>query len=208
MYFGGITPQKPQRYTEDGSFRAEVRSAKSNHLKLDKSICMRCNDTLSAPYDRAWDILYAYLAKNWPSILRRRKIDLRRVFPNLCQQNARHVQLYFVKLFGCVAHAQGLPIDFASLARCILYDAACPEIALAVCNDDQSPVGRKLAHCSPIHAWGFEGSDEVDGTVWMYGLSPVMMKVFYRSYGSTLRPINNVWHPLGSLENVPVNMGL
>jgi hypothetical protein len=188
--------------------RAEVGGPNSKHLKFPKSVCQPCNNALTAPYDRAWDTLYNYLQSKWARIVRLGRFDLRAVFANFQESDARHVQLYFAKVFGCVVYEQQAPIELSRLARCIQYDTACPEIVLGVCHDDQSPKGRKVAHISPIHVWGDEHDNDMEGAVWMCGQSPVTMKVFYRRHDSKLRPIDETWHPLDGRTRVLVNKRL
>jgi hypothetical protein len=206
-YFGDFSQKDPIYHGRDWQPAGEVGGAKSAALKLSKSICARCNDTVTGPYDRAWDSLNVYLQAHWGWIRRAGKFYLHSVFPGREEIGARHVQLYFAKLFGCYAVEQECPISMDRLARCIFYDVACPELVLAVCHDDQSTPGRKVMHVSPIHVWG-EIRTDIEGTAWMCGVSPVTIKVFYRKSGAALSPIDNTWHPLDLKKSVAVNPGL
>jgi hypothetical protein len=64
-----------------------------------------------------------------------------------------------------------------------------------------------MALRSEIHAWG-QPNGIIDGTVWMYLVSPIAIKVFYRKAGAGLRPVGDVWHPLDGNVRVAVNRGI
>jgi hypothetical protein len=177
----------------------------SKLLKYKPSMCADCNNRRTQPYDRAWDSLHAYLRANWPAILRKGWFDLTRVFPVDPSRGALDVHLFFAKLYGCLVFEEQVPIDLSGFARSVYLEAPHREMVLGICNDDQAR--RPMALRSEIHAWG-QPSGIIDGTVWMYLVSPIAIKVFYRKAGAALRPIGNVWHPRDGDVRVAINRGI
>src|SRR6267378_4127387 len=73
-YFPQISKDSPIfKHTDetDTSLSYRINSSKSNYLKLGYSICQKCNNELTQPYDYAWDILREYLQSNWEVIVKR-----------------------------------------------------------------------------------------------------------------------------------------
>jgi hypothetical protein len=186
----------------------KVAGPNSKLLKFEPSICEDCNSHLTQPYDRAWDALHGYLRGKWQAVRRAGYFDLRAVFPDDPALGALHVQLYFAKLYGCLLHEERVPIDLRGFARSVYHGVPHPDMALGVCHDDQNVTGRKMALRSEIHVWG-QSRRVIEGTVWLYLMSPIGIKVFWRTPRAVdLRPIGATWHPLDGRTRVRVNRGI
>ncbi|HEX2071189.1 MAG TPA: hypothetical protein VHF90_06025 [Thermoleophilaceae bacterium] len=84
-----------------GEGRWEMRSSKSGPLKFETSLCVRCNDTRSQPFDAAYDKFIAWLLANEELVLKQRKFDLRAIFGADWEADALNVYRFLVKHIGC-----------------------------------------------------------------------------------------------------------
>jgi hypothetical protein len=171
-----------------------IISPKARILKYPKSLCTSCNDTLTQPYDVAWEKLSKYFRESWGSIVKRGFIDLSKPFPGRTGAAALEVHLFFVKLFGCKIHeGGGVPIDLTQLSQALLTRTAHPEISLTIAADD---VGRDLVvvQDSEVHTWQ-DRQGRIDCAVWLYSVPPVAVKVHYLRAGTPPRVVGRPWHP-------------
>src|SRR4051794_21493191 len=60
-----------------GGNRTTFSGPKSKVVQFDLSMCARCNNVRSQPFDQAWDQFVTFLAENEKEILRSRQLDLR-----------------------------------------------------------------------------------------------------------------------------------
>lgn len=205
-YLRPMSQQDPLHLHMNWTPRAKVGGSKSKHLKFAPSICEDCNSWRTQPHDAAWDQLHGYLRANWPSILRTGRFDLANAFPDDPAVGGLHVHLYFAKLFGCLAYELKVPIDLSGFARSIYFGVPHPDMALAVCNDDQAR--RPMALRSELAVWG-QPDGRIEGTVWVYMVSPVAVKIFWRApQAADLRPIAATWHPLDGQMRIKINQGI
>jgi hypothetical protein len=84
-----------------GAGKHEVRGPNSGLFKFKPSMCTRCNNTRSQPFDRAWDTLTKHLVDNEEAVLATQSIDLRSVFGQAWRADALHVARYIVKHAIC-----------------------------------------------------------------------------------------------------------
>jgi len=169
-----------------------VGSSKSRRLTSKAPICPSCNNSLTQPYDKAWEELSQYLQRNWGYIAKRGKFDLGRVFPGRTQQGALNVHLFFVKLFGCRIIEENIPIDVTTFSASLLQRRAHDEIYLIISETPSTPL-KKFSNTSEIVSLSPMGLSDAAG--WMYTFSPVSLFVGYRSTKSSVRPRQNTWHP-------------
>lgn len=200
-YFRKPTQQQPLYLQKNWVFDAKIGSDKSKKLKFGKSLCLDCNSSRTQPYDEAWDTIFEYLQTNWMKIRARGSFNLSHVFPDDPQGSMVRVQLYFIKVFGCLVHEEKVPLFGTGFSRYLYNAIRDPEVELAFCHSDQ---GRKMALRSEIHVWGRPG--HIDGTVWLYLFSPVGVKVFYRRKGAALSIPSHVWNP--NRLAVKINQGV
>jgi hypothetical protein len=207
-YLRPASQQNPLFLQRNWKLNGKVGGANSKLLKFEPSICEDCNSHRTQPYDRAWDALHYHLRSNWQAIRRAGYFDLTVVFPEDPALGALHVHLYFAKLFGCLLYEERVPIDLSGYARSVYHGIPHPNMALGVCHDDQNTTGRKMALRSEIHTWG-QSRRIIEGTVWLYLMSPVGIKVFWRAPTAVdLRPVGATWHPQDGQTRVRVNRGL
>jgi hypothetical protein len=190
-----LTQQAPAFLHVEGQFRnMPIGSAKSGKLTFKQRICAQCNNSLTQPYDRAWEKLSDYLHSNWPRIARLGRFDLSRPFPGQTRRQSLLVHLYFVKAFGCKIREESIAIDLSPFASALQNCHAHPEVHLLVCNDSIGG-GRNLMYNSEVHAFARPNDQRIDGALWMYMVHPVAVKVAYIQAGAPLRTPGNLWHP-------------
>jgi len=83
----------------------KLQGANSNVIKNPKDLCKQCNNTLSQPYDRAYDKLIEYVVNNSELILERRFIDFEEIYGEDFPTQQTNLFKYFIKSFGCRIYA-------------------------------------------------------------------------------------------------------
>lgn len=198
----GLAQDQPLFLQRGRATNDRIISAKSRALKYPDSMCLRCNDTLSAPYDRDWQTLSEFLAANWDSVFKRGAFELVSVFPGRTESAALNVHLFFVKLFGCKIHEGGVPIDLAPSSQALLGPGHHPEISLTVCADHRDP-NLVAALDTPVDTWQHP-REGVHYARWSYALPPFAVQVHYIKAGTPLRPPGHLWRAghVGTLVNL------
>ncbi len=96
----------------------EVQGPDSVRLKYVGSLCSHCNNTLSQPYDRAYEAFMAWVFAHEEDVLRHRIVDLREVFGSHSGRQAGSLVRYFCKSLGCRIHDAKRPVP-TSLAEAV-----------------------------------------------------------------------------------------
>lgn len=103
----GKNPAKPiflyQRDAFDQHRTKKIKLQGSNDIKLkwSKSLCRRCNDTLTQPYDRAWEV-FLKRAQSFSNVWGHDfSLMLSRAFGDMRRDGWVNLHLYFAKAFGC-----------------------------------------------------------------------------------------------------------
>src|SRR5207248_2584095 len=106
-------------------------------FKFDPSMCARCNDTRSQPFDRAWDTFTKFLADHEETILATRSVDLRSVFGDDWRAHGASVARYLVKHLICrIVNELPGPIRLDAPLFKFLDGGASPEcLQIDVCLD-------------------------------------------------------------------------
>jgi len=81
-----------------GKKNIPVKSFRNDRFKFKKSICVRCNDTLTQPYDNAFRKFIDWIWDSKSLIIFRNKI----VFNKFDNNELANLALYFAKIFGCL----------------------------------------------------------------------------------------------------------
>lgn len=191
-HFGKITPQSPVYFHDETMSNIPIHSAKSNKLKTSKVICQRCNDTLTSKYDNAWDTMYQSVKKNWPTILKTKRLKLQKVFPGMSKKQSIYFHLFFVKLFGCRIVDESMPIDISEFSESLLKGTPHKNIYLGFnIRNIINPSGKYVGQ-SEVH--GKEYNHRCEAASWYYSLGEFDIQVTWFKN----KPIRNVpyaWHP-------------
>lgn len=105
---------------ENKHSRYKLSSIDSKVLKTKKVICRKCNDTLSQPYDRAWEQFSSNLKRYLSINARPKRIPENLVLSENSTNVLQNVHLFFVKLFGCYIAHLDIPIDTYEFARSVV----------------------------------------------------------------------------------------
>lgn len=84
-----------------GGDRHDFRGPNSHLVQFQPSMCMRCNNVRSQPFDGAWDRFVTYLVDRDVEILARRSLDLQAIFGTDWASQAADVERYVVKHLIC-----------------------------------------------------------------------------------------------------------
>jgi hypothetical protein len=171
-----------------------VQGPGSDRLTLGAPICAHCNNSVTQPYDRAWDTTRDYLLSNWSSIVRDGHFSLLRVFAHNLDGRAVDLQLYFAKVLGCILTERNTSVDLTPFVDSILRRKANPFLRLLFA-DCEALHSKRIAYVSDMRV----ASDQ-QGTIQTaqlgYVLWPMSVQMIYTAPSSDLRPIPAAWHPL------------
>lgn len=78
-----------------------IQGPNSKYVKYDKSLCCKCNNEFTQPFDRAYEKFIEYIRANKSIILKKRFIDFEDVYGSDCETGQRNLFKYLVKSFGC-----------------------------------------------------------------------------------------------------------
>jgi hypothetical protein len=97
------------RFGGDG--RRDFRGPGSGLMKFSASLCARCNNQRSQPFDRAWDAFTAYLVENEEMILNELRVDLEAVYGLEWRAQSANLARYVVKHLVCrIIHELEAPV--------------------------------------------------------------------------------------------------
>lgn len=85
---------------EDGKHR-NVQGPDSDLMKFEKSLCMKCNNSRSQPFDLSYDRWIEYVTSKYDRIVETRVIDLRDVVDEGNEEFRLNLAKYFAKHIGC-----------------------------------------------------------------------------------------------------------
>lgn len=117
--FGEIPKGGHLFHSSERQINRFMQSTNSKLVKLNV-LCIKCNSSVSQPFDQAWDELWAHLNLHEATLKTGSIIHLSRVFRNDTKIKMVNLHLYAVKLFGCVAAAFSIPLDLAGMGNAIL----------------------------------------------------------------------------------------
>jgi hypothetical protein len=188
-----LGPHNPAFVQRGKATNDPIISAKARILKYPKSLCTSCNNTLTQPYDVAWERLSNYLHENWDSIVRRGYFDLSKLFRGCTRAAALDAHLFFVKLLGCKIHESNASIDLIPFSQALRARTAHREISLTLATD-HTGLDRVVMQESTVHTWQYR-EGRIDCAVWMYSVPPVAVKVHYLRIGTRPKVVGRPWHP-------------
>lgn len=111
-------------------------------LKWDQEICANCNNSVSAPYDKAWEKLSFFLQRH-PNGLP--SINLKTVYGSEYQKQYLNFYLYFVKQFGCYIANANIGIDLKDFSDSLLNTRVNPNFYLRISFFANWPVQKMIA---------------------------------------------------------------
>lgn len=100
--------------------QTKLQGANSDVIKNPKDLCKQCNNTLTQPYDFAYDKFLQYVINNCDLILERRFIDFEEIYGADFPSQQTNLFKYFIKSFGCRIYANPnfeVPIDVVEIIK-------------------------------------------------------------------------------------------
>ena len=86
--------------------KSGIKRDRHKVVKFPRSLCSRCNNEHSQPFDRAYDIFASYLYANPPGA----HLDFTEIYGDAWSTEVPNLARYFAKHFGCRMGQAGLPI--------------------------------------------------------------------------------------------------
>jgi len=93
----------------DGQDLWSVPSAKSSAVKFGKTLCSKCNNVRSQPFDQAYDKFAFYVWDNARELSRATQISWVDVYGSSWEEQAQNLGRYIVKSSGCWMAENGFP---------------------------------------------------------------------------------------------------
>lgn len=145
-----------------------IQSANATQLKYPPSLCGACNNSRTQPHDRAIDALVDWVLSNEQTLLARRELDFRNIYPEQTDAQIENLLRYFCKEFGCRLYdaEHGVPSQVVEAVR-----GASPPSGLTI----------KFAVNEPLAEFFQQGKDP--NLIWRHAM--------YGSLGPTPRPFYN-----------------
>ena len=191
LFFPNVSQKNPVFLHNKSETNRLIRSKKSKFLKSKALICNRCNSSLSQPYDFAWEKLSKFIFESRKEISKSRKIKLKKLFPGRSRRSATDIQLYFLKLFGCLIYetdATGLLNNFS---QHLLRRKAHPNVELFFYHTkDWSSVGISDLEVTYDRALGCVALAQ-----WIYSVGNFSIKVCYLHPENEHLARRRGWHP-------------
>lgn len=187
---GSPTQAKPFYFNGLKRQNKPIMSLDAKILKAPVRICHECNTTRTQPHDRAWEHMSDQL-RNRPLVLDR-WLRANKVFPYDTRQRMIDVQLYFLKLFGCMvseskSNGHNVPIEIAPFSKAIMGGRPHPEVHLQFGKCD-GVIGRSHLHC-----WTTNHDGVLAG--WLYELDRIAVSVIFARAGHWEHR-RDLWHPV------------
>jgi len=189
-----------QAYRTDAAQKNErIQGPGSDRLRWGAPICTRCNNAVTQPYDRAWDAARDYLLTNWEQIVAAGEFDLRAIFPRDTDEKLIDLQLYLVKVLGCLVVEQSARVDTNGFIKALLHRQPHPLLRLifADCSQLESK-SEHLCYVSDLHVTSDKLTGKIQTVQMGYVLRPMSVQLNYATIETSLRAIPQAWHPLAS----------
>lgn len=105
------------KHTADGKIL--IQGPKSFYVKYEKSLCKKCNNEATQPFDRAYDRFVTYIVAHNDVVLKTNRMRFNSIFRYDTKTSQENLFKYFVKSFGCqlVEHAKPVPVDLVDLLK-------------------------------------------------------------------------------------------
>lgn len=130
IFFGSISPETPLYMHSDGIRNRKIKGRNSLNLKYAPSLCAVCNNARTQKHDEAWADVASFLQSEASPLKIGTKLDLQTALGAEYRVRLVHLQLFFVKQFGCLVVESNAPIDLKLFRNSILKNTAHPHIFL------------------------------------------------------------------------------
>lgn len=176
-------------------------AAKTNHiiqglnaeaLKLASRLCAKCNNERSQPYDRAWEAFSRFVRNRHPPVVPGTFIRADRIYALDSNRELRNVQLYFVKLFGCLIHENGIPIDLKPFAKAFLERKFHRDVFIRLGCMQRTD---RIVGVAGLSTAVDNHTGKVSCAQWFYELDRFAVNVIYAEDHDFWDVTDGAWHP-------------
>jgi hypothetical protein len=171
-----------------------IQGLNADALKLGSRLCGACNSTRTQPYDRAWEQFSWFVRNRLPPIRPGAYIRADRIYPLSSNLGLRHVQLFFVKLFGCFIDENKIPIDLKPFSDAILNGVYHRDIFLRIGCVPRAP-GEGLVGVLGLATATDDKTGKIAGAQWFYELDRFAVNVIYSPNHDLWTATERAWHP-------------
>jgi len=155
-------------------------------------LCAKCNNERTQPFDLAWEITSRFLRNTKPQIQIGSTLKGDKIFPSNAKRNLRDVQLYFVKLFGCLIQENGIPINLDSFSSAILARSFHPNICIKFGRFHGT---EKMVGVAGLSTLVNNENREVVLAHWFYELGEYAVNVIYAEETNIWESTKSSWLP-------------
>lgn len=196
-YFGLVSQVCPIYFHSKTKPNIPIKSIKSDRFKSKAKICSHCNNTLTQPYDRSWEVFSEYLTTHSASLRRYHKIRLSKVFHQNVTDHSIDMHLYFVKIFGCLIAEHDIPIDIAPLATSLLNRIPHKNIHIGFGSLTTS-LNNKCMTVTDLNAVCLQRAGFTEKVVfgaWMYTIGNIGINIIFNEVANNDEVLADSWHP-------------
>ncbi len=143
----GTPTNKIPFHIRAGEQKLKLEGLDVDLLKWGEKICSNCNNSLTAPYDRAWEKLSSFLQKH-PNGLP--SVNLKTVFGSKFTEKYLDFYLYFVKQFGCYIVNANIDINLKEFSDSLINKKVNPNFYLRLSFFRNWPI-KKMIALTPIN---------------------------------------------------------
>lgn len=190
-YFGPVSQKIPLFFHTSQLRNVRLGSTNAARLKSKALICNRCNSSLTQPYDRAWDRFSDFIQRRFLPSPNLGYVDLGSIFPRHSKRAAIHLQLYFVKLFGCRIIEENIPIDTRPFAKSLLDASPLETVNLGFALL-AGEAGKKVAGVTHIECLVVNGSAVY--ATWLYSIGDFSVFIAYSTLPKLSKSVR-WWRP-------------
>ena len=163
--------------------QTNIRGPKSSKLKYKKTLCARCNNERSQPWDNSYDVFTSWVLEHEEEILRRRLINFETVFGSKFPERQLNLFKYFVKSFGCRFVDAGIPVP-PDLVNLLSLDRFVTALKISFAVNEGVLLLPKISRDGflakgRITAWHSDDSEPSRGYNWDEALSWLTVNYWY-----------------------------
>jgi hypothetical protein len=190
--FGKPKPKNPLFLHNATKTNHIVQGLNANALKLASRLCANCNNQRSQPYDRAWERFSHTVRNRFPPVVPGDFVRADHIYALGSNRELRNVQLYFVKLFGCLIHEHKIPIDLQSFAKALLEGKFHRDVFIRL---GCIPCGHRVVGVAGLSMATDRKTSKVSCAQWFYELGCFAVNVIYTPDHDFWDLTDGAWHP-------------
>lgn len=198
--FQDISQVRPVHF-RSGHRSTAIGSADHPLLRWKSQLCAHCNNTLTQPYDRAWEGTSAFL-RSKGKLVPKSCISLKPALPQNTTRRLLHLHLYFVKQLGCYLRDENLSFDLDEFASAVRGGRTHPDVYLkfspGIEVGGQEQVGMTPLHCH-MH------NNNLMAATWIYTVGSLSVQtIFFRPDQPKMLMRNRAWHPRSERSRIEI----